>query len=60
MTTIVVVFIASFAVVGAAMMAVVWTMSINAELKARNEKQRRHSIDESHAAWVRNREMVVY
>ncbi|HZZ38724.1 MAG TPA: hypothetical protein VFE06_06320 [Acidobacteriaceae bacterium] len=60
MTTTVAVFIASFAVVGIAMMAIAWTMSIHAELKVRNSRQRRHSIDESHAAWKHNREMIVY
>lgn len=60
MSTIAVVFIASFAVVATAMMAIVWVMSIHAELKARNAKQDRRSIDESYAAWKHNREMVVY
>ncbi|MFZ0631765.1 MAG: hypothetical protein WA399_07120 [Acidobacteriaceae bacterium] len=60
MSTIAVVFIASFAVAAAAMLAIVWVMSIHSELKARNEKQRRHSIDESHSAWRHNREMIVY
>ncbi|MGA8532114.1 MAG: hypothetical protein WB622_20485 [Acidobacteriaceae bacterium] len=60
MSTLVVVFIASFAVVAAAMVAIVWTMSIHAELKARNAQQHRRSIDESYAAWQHNREMIVY
>ncbi len=60
MTTSIVVFIASFAVVGAAMVAIVWAMSIHAELKLRNSKQRGHCIDESYAAWKHNREMIVY
>lgn len=60
MTTTVTVFIATFAVVAAAMVAIAWTMSIHAELKTRNAKQRRRSIDESHANWQHNREMIVY
>ncbi len=60
MTTTVAVFIASFAVVGIAMMAIAWTISIHAELKLRNSKQRRRSIDESYSAWQHNREMTVY
>jgi hypothetical protein len=60
MTTIVIVFFASFAVVAAAMMAIVWVVGVHAELKARNEKQNRRAIDESYATWQRNREMIVY
>lgn len=60
MTPSFVVFFASFAVVAAAMMAIAWVMSIRAEVKLRNSKLRRHSIDESHVAWQHNREMTVY
>ncbi|HEX3985629.1 MAG TPA: hypothetical protein VHX13_03380 [Acidobacteriaceae bacterium] len=60
MSTIVAVFLASFAVVAVAMIAIVWAMGVKAELKARNEKQRRRAIDESYATWQRNREMIVY
>ncbi|HEY1810525.1 MAG TPA: hypothetical protein VGG42_18315 [Acidobacteriaceae bacterium] len=60
MTMLVVVFVASFAIVAAAMMGVVWASSINAELKTRNDKHRRLAVDESYASWQRNREMIVY
>ncbi len=55
-----VVFIASFVVVAAAMVAIAWTLGIHAELKARNGKHRRHAVDESYASWQSNREMIVY
>jgi hypothetical protein len=61
MITIVVVFIASFALVAAAMMAVVWAMGVNRELKVWKERQRqRLRLAENQNAWERNREMIMY
>jgi len=61
MITIVVVFVSSFLIVAAVMVAIVWTMSVNAELKAWKERQRqRIRLSENNAAWERNREMIVY
>lgn len=61
MITIVVVFFASFAIVAAAMMAVVWAMDVNRELKVWKERQReRIRLSENNAAWERNREMIMY
>jgi hypothetical protein len=61
MITIIVVFIVSFAVVAAAMMAVVWAIDVNRRLNLWNERQRqRIQLGENNAAWERNREMIVY
>ena len=61
MITIVVVFVSSFLIVAAVMVVILWTMSVNAELKAWKERQRqRIRLSENNAAWERNREMIVY
>jgi hypothetical protein len=61
MITIIVVFIVSFDVVAAAMMAVVWAIDVNRRLNLWNERQRqRIQLGENNAAWERNREMIVY
>ena len=61
MITIAVVFVASFALVATAMMAVIWAMDVNRQLKTWRERQRqRLRLNESNAAWERNREMIMY
>lgn len=60
MSTMLIVFFASFAVVSALLLAVLWAMNAETELKVWKQQQRMKLLAENRDAWNANRHMVMY
>lgn len=59
MGTLVMVFLVSFVVIAALLLAIVWAMDNAAEQEAWNERQRLKRISETRDAWHGNRKMIM-